>query len=123
MKKKSVKIIAGVLAMSLLIVGGCSKKITGENLKIELEENPTTGYTLVYKIKDEEIVKVTSDEYKAEDKEMAGSGGMHTYVIQGLKEGETTIEFTSRQDWEGGEIEDSMEVTVVVDKELNVTEK
>ena len=123
MKKRGMAVFFIMTALLILMAGGCGKNKEAQNLELKLDENPTTGYTLSYEIKDKDIVSVASDEYKADDTDKTGAGGVHTYVIKGLKEGETTITFTSAQDWDGGEKGDVKTVEVAVDKDLNVTEK
>lgn len=83
---------------------------------LELEENQTTGFTWHYIIEDESIVEVASDEYKiAEtDTDMVGVGGTHTYVINPLSEGTTTIKFEYYQDWEPDTVHETKTYTVQV---------
>ena len=74
--------------------------------KIQLKENPTTGYTWKYDIKDKEMIQVVSDHYKQDELPegamcIVGEGGIHTWEIKGLKEGVTTIKFSNQRGWEG----------------------
>ncbi|QEK10957.1 hypothetical protein FQB35_00425 [Crassaminicella thermophila] len=94
--------------------------------KIELQENPTTGYTWKYDIKDKDIIQVISDNYEQDElpegaKSIVGKGGMHTWVIKGLKEGVTTIKFSKQREWEGdSSIVETKEFIVTVLSDLQV---
>lgn len=69
---------------------------------IQLETNPTTGYSWNYDIEDNTIATITSEEYIPDQQadEIVGAGGTKIYTIQGLKEGTTSIEFKYQRPWE-----------------------
>lgn len=87
--------------------------------EIKLKENPTTGYTWKYDIKDKDIVKVVFDNYKQDElpdgaMTIVGAGGLHTWKIKGLKEGVTTIKFSNQRESQGDN-------SAAETKEFNVT--
>lgn len=120
MKKIFMTGIAMLMVLTLVACGGGKK---AENLVITLDENPTTGYTWKFVIEDEGIVKAVSDNFEAPKGDSTGAGGKHTYEFAGVKKGETTITFTSKRDWEGGETAETKTVKVMVDDNKTVTEK
>lgn len=73
----------------------------GEVQALELEANRTTGYTWSYTIRDKDIIKVVSDEYKEHDSEdnVLGAGGKRVLHIKALAEGITVIHFRYYRDW------------------------
>lgn len=87
----------------------------GSTFEFKLEANSTTGYTWQVYIDDEEIVELTGDEYECDDPEVTGSGGITTLTFKALKEGETTVTLEYARDWEGGEVDKSKEIKVVVE--------
>lgn len=94
-------------------------KIEGEILIIELEENPTTGFSWKYNEYDTSILELLDDEYMPDSVEtdIVGSGGIHHYEFRGLSEGETTLTFKYIKSWEGEEsAEDTKTFKVVVDQ-------
>ena len=87
----------------------------GSTFAFSLEGNATTGYTWQVMIEDEEIVELKSNEYVPEDSEVTGSGGIATLTFGALKKGETKLTLEYAQDWEGGEVDKTKEITVVVE--------
>jgi len=95
----------------------------GKTLKISLEENPTTGFSWDYTVSDETLLEVVDDEYFPSNTETAvvGSGGIHVFEFQGLKEGETTLTFNYFKSWEGTEkTEDTRVYKIIVDQYGNI---
>lgn len=64
----------------------------GNEFKIVIESNPSTGYhwDLVGAL-DESIVQFVSRDYRADEPVMPGSGGKDVWVFQAVAAGETTI--------------------------------
>ena len=64
----------------------------GNEFKIIIESNPSTGYhwDLVGAL-DESIVQFVSRDYRADEPVMPGSGGKDVWVFQAVAAGETTI--------------------------------
>ena len=89
----------------------------GESFVIQLEENPTTGYEWTVTISDEDIVKLTDDQYNTEvtDEDIVGAGGTHAYTFKTLVKGAVQITFVYERSFE----ENSAVETIV----YNVTVK
>nr|WP_242693934.1 protease inhibitor I42 family protein [Proteiniclasticum aestuarii] len=97
----------------------------GKALIIELEENPTTGFSWSYTISDTDVIHLVEDVYTedSEDPEVVGGGGMHQYKFEGLSAGEATIIFDYFKSWEGEETaEDHVEYTVIVNEDGTIAE-
>lgn len=64
----------------------------GNEFKIVIESNPSTGYhwDLVGAL-DESIIQFVSRDYRADEPVMPGSGGKDVWVFQAVAAGETTI--------------------------------
>lgn len=64
----------------------------GDEFKIIIESNPSTGYhwDLVGAL-DESIVQYVSRDYRADEPVMPGSGGRDVWVFKAVAAGETTI--------------------------------
>ncbi|MEG1397997.1 MAG: protease inhibitor I42 family protein [Raoultibacter sp.] len=115
--------IAAVALLVLLCLGGCaaapfySEGVTyeGKNLSVVLEENATTGYRWAYVIEGFSL-RAAGDEYLAESNEKGavGVGGLHAFKFEGVGVGTTQILFTNAQQWQGGEVGDSVVVDVEV---------
>jgi inhibitor of cysteine peptidase len=71
-------------------------------IRIELEGNPTTGYSWTYTAETEGIVKEISADYiKSETAPgAAGSGGVFVFVCEGLAPGETKLRCVYSRPWE-----------------------
>lgn len=84
--------------------------------------NPTTGYDWEYAILDEEVASLTS-EYLPDstDDSIVGAGGMYSFVIKGLKAGETVIAFEYLQSWDDTSTVVALTYFVTVDENLKVT--
>ncbi len=68
------------------------------------------------------MLTVTDDGYMAADNPEAleGAGGTHTWTVAGKAEGTASVIFTYRQDWEGGEVSDTITYVYAVDANLAV---
>lgn len=73
----------------------------GQDLKIELEGNPTTGYLWqVAGFSNENILeKVGKYEYVRKS-DLIGAGGVQTFSFKSLKKGTTVISFEYTRAWE-----------------------
>jgi predicted secreted protein len=64
----------------------------GEEFKIELVSNPSTGYEWnVTQIADERIANMTSSEYVPPDSDLLGASGKQVFTFEALENGTTTI--------------------------------
>ncbi|MCR5762664.1 MAG: protease inhibitor I42 family protein [Treponema sp.] len=98
--KKTFKLftISGIISMILSACASTSFKSQKETL--ELEGNPTTGYTWQFDIEDKTIVKIDEDVQYQGKKGMVGAPSKFVYTIHSLKAGETSIKFEYKRPWE-----------------------
>jgi inhibitor of cysteine peptidase len=64
----------------------------GATVTLDLEANPTTGYSWEITIADEAVVEKVGDTYEATSSGMVGSGGRQLIELEGVAAGETTVE-------------------------------
>lgn len=116
MKKLIVLLI--VIVAVVILFAGCSNTLTANIVEsdkadqtvVELEENPTTGYAWTYEISDESVLKLLSDQFiDNSDKDTVGSGGIHEFVFQALKDGKADVTFKYERSFE----KDSAESVIV----------
>ena len=69
---------------------------------IELEGNPTTGYTWVCSISPEGIVREVSNKYipNNTNEKIVGSGGKFVFTFEAMSEGEAELVFSYLRIWE-----------------------
>jgi inhibitor of cysteine peptidase len=68
---------------------------------IELEGNPSTGYSWTYTADPEGIVREVSNEYRRDTaKGAVGTGGQFVFVFEALSRGETELRFIYARPWE-----------------------
>ncbi|MBP2201931.1 inhibitor of cysteine peptidase [Methanococcus voltae] len=74
-----------------------------ETYEIELEENPSTGYIWEYNYtKNDDVVKIITDNYFAPENDLMGASGTHKWKLNALKAGTATVEFEYSRSWEEG---------------------
>ena len=71
---------------------------------IELEANATTGYTWVYTMSPENVIRLVSSEYIPDknNEKTTGSGGKQIFIFEAIAEGETELVFSYLREWETG---------------------
>lgn len=112
--KKSISILSIVLF--LLILTGCSKKVT-----LELESNPSTGYEWDCEVSDINYAKIVDEEYEEDnDTDMVGVPGKQIFELKGLKEGVTNMTCKYQRSFEDS-IEETKTYKLTTDKNLNIT--
>lgn len=72
----------------------------GQTLVLTLKSNPTTGYKWQIAELDEAVLKGTSQEYKADQPVLLGSGGNEVWQFQAQSSGSTTLRLEYRRPWE-----------------------
>jgi len=90
--------VSGIL--SLLFSSCASSNFKSQKVIIELEGNPTTGYSWVYEIEDEKIVRMDEEIIYLGKKGMVGAPSKFVYSVYSLSAGETTIHFEYKRPWE-----------------------
>lgn len=82
-------------------------------VKINIAENPTTGYTWHLKVDNYELVEVVVDEFTAPNAEgVVGAGGMHTWIIDAVDQGIVTMTFEYYRDWEPENVAETREYII-----------
>jgi len=71
---------------------------------VELEGNPTTGYSWICTVAPEGIVREVSNEYIPANigKNMVGSGGKFIFIFEAMAPGEAELNFKYLRAWEKG---------------------
>lgn len=100
-----------------------AERILAENeFTVTLAENPTTGFSWQYEIKDKSAVKLVDDLYVPSnaDKRIVGAGGMHSFTFACLKDCETSVLMTYKRPWKGGETAEKRLITIKYKKGDNL---
>jgi len=99
-------------------------KDDSKTVEINLEGNPTTGYTWEYNIDVDGIIKEDSNQYKPKHATsgLVGSGGTYTWKFSSLKEGTAEITFKYLRPWEK-EITKTKTYSCTVNKDLKIIVK
>ena len=141
MKKTVMTIVCAVLIMGLTAGCGNNAKnpaeaqtpeaeeadeiaISGNQLVLTYDSNPTTGCSWIYQISDESVIKLADDEYvqdKINDDLAVGVGGHEIFTFKALKKGKAVIALTYGQQWKGGDKDETKYVNVEVDDDGNIT--
>lgn len=91
----------------------------GGRLQIQLESNPTTGFSWAVTRIDSEILKPTQDSYFTQNSgagDVVGAGGIETLVYKAVKAGSSDLRLEYRRPFEQGGVPEkvlSYEVKVV----------
>ena len=106
-----------------VLLYGCAGMQARKTAVIELEGNPTTGYSWVYTVSEEGIVREVSNKYIADrkDKAVVGSGGKFVFTFKSIAAGEARLVFSYHRTWEKGVPPvKTVTYTVSVDNEKNL---
>ncbi|WP_026899126.1 protease inhibitor I42 family protein [Daejeonella oryzae] len=71
----------------------------GDRIKIELNENPTTGYLWEIGNINVKDLKIIGNEFKTPDGNAAGAGGLRKMVFEVIKKSKGDLVLESRQKW------------------------
>ena len=95
------------ILLSLPLFAACNTtSFKSDKTTIELNGNPTTGYTWLYIIGDETIIQVKEDIKYLGTKGMVGAPSKFTYTIKSLKAGNTSLKFEYKRPWEEKDAEE-----------------
>ena len=96
---------------------GWSAEVTGDEMTLDLPSNPSTGYSWVVTEKTK-VFATDSNQFIAETGEevLAGAGGITQFHIAALKEGVGTMTLQYKQDWEGGQVDGTYDLTLTVSR-------
>lgn len=93
---------------------------------IELPENPTTGYMWQYEIKNPSVVVSVNNEYISNtDETLVGAGGTRIFSFQGVKEGQSEIEFRKERSFQENSTIETLRyiLSVNANKEIAITDQ
>ena len=88
-----------VVCVFLICSTAVAETAVAQGLSVAYDENPSTGYLWEVVSADESIVKVTDAGYQqaADSEDLCGAGGRHSWLLQGVSEGQTTIVFALKR--------------------------
>ena len=94
-----------------------SAEVNGGEMTLDLPSNPSTGYSWVVTEKTK-VFATDSNQFIAETGEevLAGAGGITQFHIAALKEGVGTMTLQYKQDWEGGQVDGTYDLTLTVSR-------
>lgn len=96
------KTIICILVLSSVLLSGCGAKKAPQTARLELPENPTTGYEWQV-IQDQELFDIKSEYVEdKKDEDMVGVGGTQIFTLTPKEAGETEITFSYLRSWEEG---------------------
>ena len=126
-KHKQFFILISLLFITILIMGCTGMQEQKQEQKkavIELEGNPTTGYTWICAISPEGIVAAAPKEYfpNETDEKLVGAGGKFIFTFEAIGEGIAYLTFSYLRTWEVGIPAIKTETYMaVVDSKFNLT--
>ena len=87
-----------------MLITGCAGMQGQKTAEIELEGNPTTGYTWVCTMSPEGVVREISKEYipNETDQKVVGAGGKFIFTFEGISAGAADLVFSYLRTWEEG---------------------
>ena len=121
--KRFVFFVSGMafILMGAVFASCSSTQFKSSKKKIEMQGNPTTGYTWDYTIEDESIIRLEQKTKYLGSRKTSGAPSLFTYTIISLKPGTTTITFEYKRPWEDKPAEKTQTYTVTVDERGKIT--
>jgi len=123
--KKSLCLFVFLCIITLSVLSfGCSMTQEQKTATIELEANATTGYTWVYTISPEGVIRLVSNEYVPDknNEGITGAGGKQVFTFEAIAEGEAELVFSYLREWETGKPPLKTETyKAIVDNKNNLT--
>ena len=132
MKKLAVVLLSALALTTLFACGGSGSTSSsvenknygkGKEMSLAFETNPSTGYDWQYEFKDgdAELVFEREDIKQKDEAGTVGGPMIRTYFFRANKAGNTTLVFTYKRPWEGGETEYDVVYDLSVDENLVIT--
>ena len=121
--KKSFKFLSLILSGAAMLFGCKSTDIPSKKtniLTVELNSNPTTGYSWQCTLEDSSVAELTAQSYeqKNKDKQLVGAGGTETFIFTAKKAGTTKVFFTYKRAWEESEFDKKETAVITVNQAL-----
>lgn len=88
-------------------------------IKVQLAENPTTGYLWKINSLDENQIKLTENDFEISG-EAIGAGGLRTFYLEVISEGISELQITLGNPWENDVI-DTFNVTIESESKDNTS--
>ncbi len=135
MDKRLIRLALAISMFALALAGCAAERATsvsfdggtlrssGKTLTIELEGNPTTGFTWTSQIEGDNL-SLESEDYTSSSKDphISGAGGVFGYRYEGAEEGASTITCTYRRPWEDYDPLKTFVFEVTTDSSGNITD-
>lgn len=88
----------------------------GQLAYIVVDSNPTTGYTWTVKSSDDRIAKVIKQQYAADPagSDLSGAGGKEIIVVKAMRKGDSKLQCTYEQNWDGGKQDKTLAYSITV---------
>lgn len=109
------------VAMLTLTATDNGKTVTGrvgDEIAVELSENPTTGFVWMVDSSDNEHFTEVTTEFTPARGDLLGAGGQRRFVFRLEKVGEARISLNLKRDWEGGKTTaaDHFAITITINE-------
>jgi inhibitor of cysteine peptidase len=85
----------------------------GDELRLTLKENPTTGFRWRVQKSGEPVCRAVEDQFETTSR-LYGGGGAHWWRFEAIAGGQATIELTHMQPWSPDEVADRFDIQVRV---------
>lgn len=96
---------------------GWSASVKGSEMTLELPSNPTTGYSWVVTERNKVFTTDYNDFIPDETEEgLVGTGGTTAFHVVALKEGTDTMRMQYKQDWDGGQVDGTYDLTLNISR-------
>lgn len=105
-----------ILTVLTGIFFSCNQSFTSQKKMIELEGNPTTGFTWVYNLSQNDIVTIEEKQTYLGKDNVDGAPSKFEYTITSAKPGKTTLTFEYKRIWEDFPAEKTLTYQIEVDK-------
>lgn len=124
--KRIFLLIVAIFATSALLIScnngsSASNGDGGKKLIISLETNPTTGFDWQYEFANGSSLKLEDAKEEVNNKDgMVGAPILRHYTFSAEKQGDVTLKFTYKRNWEGGDTAYSLVYKINVDSNNNI---
>lgn len=92
----------------------------GSTLYVNLDSNPTTGYSWEAEISDESVIRYSEYEYTPNNS-LDGSAGRDSFKFTAVSEGKATLSFSYARHWNHEKPSNTATYEIEVDENCNVS--
>lgn len=112
----------GLLITSLFTGCSSTKSQNKNSVFLQLDGNPTTGYTWFYDVDDDSVVDVTEKiEQKNKDPRLVGGSSFFYYTFTPKKVGKTFVHFEYKRSWEKDSVTYKHRYEVIVNEKGEIS--